>query len=264
VIGDEQTLNNCYIAGAGEFCKDVLPGHGDFVIAADGGFAALTSYGVVPDLVIGDFDSLEPGLLSAVSDHPNVIRSSAEKDDTDMMLAVKHALNLGYRSFIINGGLGGRLDQTLANIQILVHIADNGACGTLVGHGVFVSVIKNGEVRFSADAEQGGMFTMLSTDEAQGGMFTTLSADEAQGGVFTTLSTDEAQGGTISIFSARDKAEGVTLRGLKYLLVNATLACNCPLGVSNEFIGVPAVVSVREGTLIIIRESRQSESKLLK
>ena len=202
----------CYIAGAGEFCESALPDNGDYIIAADGGYAALASRGITPDLIIGDFDSLAPGLLSAVSDHPNVIRSSAEKDDTDMMLAVRYGLKRGYKTFVINGGLGGRLDQTLANIQILVYIADNGAQGTLLGHGVGVTVIKNGELR--------------------------LDRGEA--------------GGVISIFSAWDKAEGVTLKGLKYPLNDATVTNDFPLGVSNEFTGDPAVISVADGTLIII------------
>jgi len=202
----------CFIAGAGEFCESALPVSGDYIIAADGGYAALISRGITPDLIVGDFDSLAPDLLSAVLNHPNVIRSSAEKDDTDMMLAVRHGMERRYKTFFINGGLGGRLDQTLANIQILVYIADNGARGTLFGHGVCVTVIKNGELRFSRG---------------------------------------EA-GGTISVFSARDKAEGVTLKGLKYPLDDATLTNDSPLGVSNEFTGIPAVVSVREGTLIVI------------
>jgi len=202
----------CFIAGAGEFYGNALPGNGDYMIAADGGYAALASRGITPDLIIGDFDSLTPELQSAVSDHPNVMRSSAEKDDTDMMLAVRYGLERGYERFVINGGLGGRLDQTLANIQILVYLADNGARGTLLGHGVGVTVIKNGELRFSRS---------------------------------------EAVG-IVSVFSARDKAEGVTLKGLKYPLDDATLTNEYPLGVSNEFTGVPAVISVREGTLIVI------------
>jgi len=215
--------NRCFIAGAGEFCENALPGKGDYIIAADGGYAALASRGITPDLIIGDFDSLAPDLLSAVSEHPNVIRSSTEKDDTDMMLAVRYGLKRGYETFVINGGLGGRLDQTLANIQILVYIADNGTRGTLHGHGVCVTVIKNGELRFSRG--------------------------EAGSGV---EAGDVEAGGVISVFSARDKAEGVTLKGFKYPLNDATLTNDYPIGVSNEFTGVPAVVSVADGTLIVI------------
>ena len=201
----------CYIAGAGEFCSDILPGQGDFIIAADGGFTSLNSLGITPDLVVGDFDS-----LGSVPDHPNVIRSPVEKDDTDMMLAVRYGLEHGIKTFIINGGLGGRLDQTLANTQVLAYIAENGARGTLYGQGVCVTAIKNGKIEFGPDL---------------------------------------AQGATISVFSMGGKARGVTLTGLKYPLDNATLTSDFPLGVSNEFTGAPACVSVRSGILVIIWES---------
>jgi len=231
----------CFIAGAGEFCENALPGNGDYIIAADGGYTALTSRGITPDLIIGDFDSLTPDLPGAVSEHPNVIRSSVEKDDTDMMLAVRYGLKQGYETFVINGGLGGRLDQTLANIQILVYIADNGARGTLLGNGVGVTVIKNGELRFSRGEAGGGSEADCRGEAGVG------SEADCRG---------EAGGGTISVFSARDKAEGVTLKGLKYPLDNATLTNDCPLGVSNEFTGVPAAISVTDGTLIVIWDGR--------
>ena len=201
----------CYIAGAGEFCERVLPEKGDYIIAADAGYDALVSRGIMPDLVVGDFDS-----LGKVPEHPNIVRSPVEKDDTDMMLAVKQGLKLGYEMFTINGGLGGRLDQTLANIQILSYLAENGARGTLLGQGICVTAIKNSEISFNSD---------------------------------------EAHEGAISIYCAGGKAEGVTLKGLKYPLVNATITNYYPIGVSNEFTGAPAVVKVNNGTLIIVWET---------
>jgi len=203
----------CYIAGAGEFRENTLPEQGDYVIAADGGYEALTSRGVTPDLVVGDFDSLTPDLMEDVSNHPNVVRSPAEKDETDMMLAVRQGLDRGYKTFVINGGLGGRLDQTVANIQILAYIAESGARGILLGLESCVTAIKNDEIRFGSNA---------------------------------------ARGGTISIFSAGGKAEGVTLKGLKYPLENAIVTNDYPIGISNEFTGEPVTITVQTGTLIII------------
>jgi len=205
-------MKRCYIAGAGEFCENELPRQDDFVIAANGGYDALKSRGITPDLVVGDFDS-----IANMPNHPNIIRSNAEKDDTDMMLAVRYALEHGYKTFLINGGLGGRLDQTLANIQILTYIAENGAHGTHLGNGVRVTAINNGSIEFDPDKENKE---------------------------------------TISVFSAGSVAEGVTLKGLKYPLADATLTNLYPLGVSNEFTGKPATISVKNGTLIIIWEVR--------
>jgi len=203
---------HCYIAGAGEFVEDLLPVEGDYVIAADGGYTSLISRGVTPDLVVGDFDSLEE-----IPDHPNIVRSPAEKDDTDMMLAVKHGLERGYNTFTINGGLGGRLDQTLANIQILAYLAENDAFGTLLGLDVCIIAIKGGEVE---------------------------------------LSVDTARGKSISVFSHNEKAEGVTLKGLRYPLDNATITNTYPIGVSNEFADEDVVISVDNGTLIVMWETK--------
>jgi thiamine pyrophosphokinase len=205
--------NCCYIVGAGEFCGKMLPECGDYVIAADGGYAALKLHGIVPDLIVGDFDSLPPYLLDEVKKHPNIIYSPVEKDDTDMMLAVKQGLKLGYDHFVINGGLGGRLDQTLANIQILTFIAENDARGTLIGSEVCITAIKNSDFE---------------------------------------IIPDFAKRGIISIFSMGGKAEGVTLKGLKYPLSNATITSDTPIGVSNELTGMPACVSVQNGILVIM------------
>lgn len=87
-----------------------------FVIAADGGLLNIEKNNIIPDLIIGDFDSLgfEP-------EGENVIKHPVRKDDTDMMLAVKKAVDLGYQEIIIFGGCGGRLDHTLANVNTMVY-----------------------------------------------------------------------------------------------------------------------------------------------
>lgn len=60
--------------------------------------------------------------------------------------------------------------------------------------------------------------------------------------------------GTVSVFAAGDRAEGVTIKGLKYPLSDHNLAFSTPLGVSNSFIGEPAEVSVKTGAVIIMWE----------
>ena len=196
----------CYIAGAGEFSGLYLPCGDDYVIAADAGYTELVTRGIVPDLVIGDFDS-----LGVAPDHPNVVHISAEKDDTDMMLAVRQGLSHGYKTFIIDGGLGGRLDQTFANLQILVFLARNGARGILLGQVMCATAVTDGTVGFAPGAS-----------------------------------------GVVSVFCAGCKAEGVTITGLKYPLSEAALTCDYPLGVSNEFTGASAMITVRDGTLVVI------------
>jgi len=145
--GGENLKTRCYIAGAGEFNGCYLPERDDYVIAADAGYSELISRGVAPDLVIGDFDS-----LGGAPQHPNVKCSPEEKDDTDVMLAVNEGFALGHRTFVINGGLGGKLDHALANIQIMVNIAKRGARGLLLGQDVFVTAISDGAAGFKPEA----------------------------------------------------------------------------------------------------------------
>ncbi|MGN0632125.1 MAG: thiamine diphosphokinase, partial [Ruminococcus sp.] len=98
-----------------------------FLICADRGYLAAKKLGMKPFLVIGDFDSLGyVPCTEGVSIYPS------EKDDTDTLLAVKEALEAGAKEICIYGALGGRLDHTLANIQTLAYITENGAVGTLV------------------------------------------------------------------------------------------------------------------------------------
>ncbi|MEG1710856.1 MAG: thiamine diphosphokinase [Clostridia bacterium] len=114
-----------------------------YIIAADGGYNHLVSLKIKPDLVLGDFDSLNyiPNLNSII--YPT------EKDDTDMMLSVKKALELGYNYILIYGGLGGRFDHSIANTQVLSYIAENNCFGFLIGDNSFITVIKNQSVQLN-------------------------------------------------------------------------------------------------------------------
>ena len=116
----------CYIFGAGDFDGlEERPGAEDYVIAADGGYTACRRAGVEPQLLLGDFDS-----LAEVPALPHVERVPVEKDDTDMMLAVKRGLERGETLFHLYGGMGGqRTDHTVANLQALLYLADHGADG---------------------------------------------------------------------------------------------------------------------------------------
>ncbi|MCL2226857.1 MAG: thiamine diphosphokinase [Oscillospiraceae bacterium] len=221
----------CYIVGAGEYSGGFVPECRDFVIAADAGYTRILRCGIVPDLVVGDFDS-----LGAPPEHPNIMQSPAEKDDTDLMLAVRQGLLHGCKTFIIDGALGGRPDQTLANYQILVHLARNGALGVLLGQDMCVTAVTNGSVCFSPPSAKAGM--AMGADSV-------IAPKPA-------ANADRGDKELVSIFSVSDRAEGVSLAGLKYPLSDAVLTCDFPLGVSNEFTEAAAAVSVRNGTLLIM------------
>ena len=94
------------------------------VIAADGGSRHLWRLEHLPDLVIGDMDSLPLQVRAwlAASNVP-LIRHAREKDETDLELALLHAVANYEDDVLVFGAFGGRLDQTLANILLLAHPA---------------------------------------------------------------------------------------------------------------------------------------------
>ena len=136
-------MSRCVIFCAAGFENLVVPMEPeDFVIAADGGLRHTEMLGIVPDVILGDFDS-----LGRVPAGANVF--PVEKDDTDAMLAVRRGLSLGFRGFLLYGSLDGpRLDHTVANFQTLQYLADRDAWGCLAGRDCLVTVVKNGSLRF--------------------------------------------------------------------------------------------------------------------
>ncbi len=92
----------------------------DLLLAADGGAAHALALGLSPDVVIGDLDSLDPEQRAQLyAAGTRFIVHPASKDETDLELALLHAVAHGAKSIVVLGVLGGRLDQTLANILLL-------------------------------------------------------------------------------------------------------------------------------------------------
>jgi thiamine pyrophosphokinase len=100
-------------------CRWLRPG--DLVVCADGGAKTALAQGLTPDVVIGDFDSLDEtqqALLKAQG--CRCVIYPVAKDWTDLELALKLAIQEGATEIIVLGALGGRLDQELANILLLL------------------------------------------------------------------------------------------------------------------------------------------------
>ncbi len=209
----------CYVVGAMSLSLALrpAPAPGDYVIAADRGYDSLMAYGVVPDLVVGDFDS-----LGYAPSHPNVTQLPPEKDDTDMVFALRRGLDLGYRRFVLLGGVGGRLEHTLANLQLLDWLTTQGAVGFLAGEKTAATALRDGALTFPANMS-----------------------------------------GYLSVFCNSGTASGVTLSNLKFPLTDCTISGSFPIGVSNEFLGLPATVSVREGSLLLLWEERSDFYSLM-
>ena len=152
----------CHIFAAGQGVANYKIGANDFVIAADGGYKTALENGITPHLVLGDFDSL--GFVPQIEEK---IVLPKEKDDTDTLAAVKAGLKKGYKTFIIYGGLGGRTDHTIANIQTLSFIAKAGGRGYLVSENEVLTVIENSEICFKPiECGNASVFSLCEKSEA--------------------------------------------------------------------------------------------------
>ena len=93
---------------------------GDLIIAADGGTRHALTAAATPQVVIGDLDSISPADQARVENSgARIIRLSPRKDETDLELALLYAVRQGATEIIVLAALGGRLDQTIANVLLL-------------------------------------------------------------------------------------------------------------------------------------------------
>ncbi len=214
----------CIIISAGSFTPVEIPiNEDDYVIACDAGFAYAQQLGILPDLIVGDFDSAKEAgveLLRGIheikeNDPDRIVQLQVKKDDTDTIKAVKIGLSKGYKKFYLYGALGGRrFDHSMANIQTLLFLKHQGARGYIM------------------EAER---MLMIAENE--------------------TLHFNRGNTGYVSVFSLSEKSKGVTLKGLMYTMEEGELSSDFPLGVSNEFIiDEEAEISVKEGILLVIAE----------
>ena len=186
----------------------------DFVpVAGDCVIAADAGYGALQ--AIGIKPHLLVGDFDSLAVRPTdvpVLAFPPEKDDTDMGIALSEGWKRGYRDFALYGADGGRVDHYLANLSLLGGLSRRGANARLIG----------------------SVFDAYAVTDAT----LTLPA--------------RALGTVVSVFCHGERATGVTLRGLKYPLHMATLTCDHPLGVSNEYAAHKARVTVESGTLLVL------------
>lgn len=207
-----EPLQRCVVLAAGDYydhTREQIPDRA-LTIAADGGWDHACELGLHVDALIGDFDSVRLKLPNDAT----ITRLPEEKDDPDLLSALKVGWAKGAREFHIFGGLGGRVDHTISNIQLMVRLAVRGGIGFLYGNGQIVTAIHNASLDFP----------------------------ESCGG----------EGRMVSVFSHTPVSYDVNERGLKYQLEHAKMFGDAVQGLSNELIdNTLAHVDVHEGTLIV-------------
>ncbi|CAN5761211.1 thiamine diphosphokinase [soil metagenome] len=192
-----------------------VAGRADLVVAADGGARYALEAGVVPDLVVGDMDSLGEGLAREVESRgASLERHPVRKDKMDGHLAVLAARERGATAADLLCAVGGRLGALFAVTHILLAAERIGLHSTVV-------------------ADRGRMFVVEAGSRKVEG----------------------ASQDSISIFPLSGPAADVTLEGMEYPLENATLEPGDTLGFHNELIGNEARVSVGNGALLVVQET---------
>ena len=186
-------MKRCIIIAGGDYAPIGALSEDDFVIACDRGYEYARRENIVPDLVMGDFDSYSGTLPEGVL----VESFPVEKDDTDTMLAIRRAIELGCDSVRICCGIGGaRLDHLYANIQSLAFAVKAGMEAEMEDEKTCIRALRPG------------------------------SYDIA-----------ERKGWSLSLFSLSERCENVCITGSKYELAGGALEYSFPLGVSNSFKG---------------------------
>ena len=158
-IGTHMNKGNCILIGAGDLTISEIPiGENDLCIAVDGGYEYCKLLEITPDYILGDFDSISEKEAENVAEiakieEEKVIILPIEKDDTDMLAAIKVGLAEGYHSFRIYGGMGGRIEHTIANMQCLLYLKEHNAVGYLMDGTGMILVAKEEEISFQESLE---------------------------------------------------------------------------------------------------------------
>lgn len=199
------------------FAVSVLENHKkDKLIAVDAGLELLKDLELIPDVIVGDFDTVKPEVLEWYRQYPYIIwkRHQPEKDYTDTELALEAAVQMGCDKVILLGATGGRLDHELANIHLVYHCHQQGTEVEILDPKNRITVLSEGR-RFQQD---------------------------------------KLYGTYVSFLPLTDQVTGITLRGFKYPLTDRDIAVgtNAGLCISNEVVEPEAFIEFKDGILICI------------
>ena len=140
-------MSVCYLVGAGDFQRSFTRSASDIIIAADGGYDSLLKFGITPDVLIGDFDSINADIPTDI----DTVKLPKEKDETDMFLAYLEGVKRGYSEFVMLGATGGRLDHTFANLSLLLYARERGHRVRIVDGQSEIICIKNEAVELKGN-----------------------------------------------------------------------------------------------------------------
>mgnify|MGYP003305128499 CR=1 FL=1 len=119
--------------------ENIIKNSDDLLICADAGYSYIENTNLKVDILVGDFDSLDE-----IPTGIDIYKLPSEKDDTDLFVAIQEGIKKGYRVFDIYGALGGRIEHSYANIQILANLAKQGITATLIDQATTIQMLTEG------------------------------------------------------------------------------------------------------------------------
>ena len=154
----------CYVFGGGVYPPELPAFKKDgLVIAADSGYERCLDFGIQPQLLVGDFDSLTQRPVGI-----EVVQLPCEKDVTDMVAAVEEGVKRGATTFMLLGGTGGRPDHTFANYQFLAQLASRDIQAYLVGERFTATCITDGSTLTFDGAQERTVSVFSLSEESYG------------------------------------------------------------------------------------------------
>lgn len=188
----------------------------DIVVAVDGGLEALGPLGLVPDAVVGDFDSVNRQVYQQYQELPGVNWEvhKPEKNETDTELAIDTAIRMGADRITILGATGGRIDHLLGNIHLLDTCLRMNVSACIVDSQNKVYLLRDGK----------------------------------------TFEKKETWGNYISFVPLTETVTGITLKGFKYPLTEKTITIGREAGlcISNELAADFGSITFSSGILICV------------
>lgn len=149
----------CIIIGAGNFQNEIITKEKeDLLICADAGYSYVKDMNLDIDLIVGDFDS-----LCNIPANVNIYKLPKEKDETDLFVAIEEGMKKGYTEFHIYGALGGRIEHSIANIQILSNLTTRNIKAKLFDQNTIIEVLSLGTHIYSE--EMNGYISLFSLTE---------------------------------------------------------------------------------------------------
>ncbi len=215
---------NCLIITGGslnqEFAKDFISRNNfSQIIAVDKGLKYCSDLNLMPNHVLGDFDSIDEKILneykSINNSSINFHTFNSQKDYTDTHLAVELAMDLDSTAIVLLGAIGTRLDHSISNIQLLTYMLKKNISGYIINENNKIYLIDKSKI----------------------------------------LKKENVYGNYLSLMPLTKTVSGITLKGFKYPLNNHTIALGETIGISNEIIEDEALIDLDLGILIVIESN---------